>query len=150
MLGLTDVRAVSPIAMKIMYPLLMAIGFRADHKEPMYPVFVDAAVLHVTAFAVDGFIQRILRRQGNVLNPAAMLHYQKGVQTLRQRLLDEDEVVMLADSTITAIVKLADTAHFDGEYEVSRQHMEGLRKIVDLRGGPDVFRGTKLLVEILR
>ncbi len=136
--------------MKIMFPLMMAIGFRADHTEPMYPVFADAAVLHVTAFAVEGFIQRILRHRGKDLGPAAMLHYQRGVQVLRERLQGEDKVAMLSDSTIGAVVKLADTSHFDGECEAAKQHMEGLRRIVDLRGGLDVFGRSRLPMEILK
>ncbi len=48
------------------------------------------------------------------------------------------------------ILKLACAAHFNGGYEVSKQHMEGLRKMVDLRGGPDTFKGKYIQVEMLR
>jgi hypothetical protein len=47
-------------------------------------------------------------------------------------------------------LKLGRVAPFIGDYEASKHHMEGLRKMVDLRGGLDVFRGTQLLIEILR
>lgn len=48
------------------------------------------------------------------------------------------------------MVKLASTAHFDGDYEVAKQHMEGLRRMVDLRGGLDGFRGRGYFSEMFR
>lgn len=47
------------------------------------------------------------------------------------------------------VVKLASAAHFDGDYQASKHHMEGLRGMVDLRGGLDAFKGTHLPVEML-
>lgn len=101
------------------------------------------------AFAVQGFIDRVLRRQGN-LNPVAILHFQKGLRLLRERLLGDDDQTKISDSTMSVVLKLASVAQFDGDYETSKQHMEGLRKMVDLRGGLDVFEGTPLLLEMLR
>jgi hypothetical protein len=111
---------------------------------------LDTAALHITAFAVEGFIERILRRQENSINLAAMLHFQKGLRLLRERLLGEDDETKLSDSTIGVVLKLASAAHFIGDYQASKQHMGGLRKMVDLRGGLDVFKGKYLLVEMLR
>lgn len=136
--------------MRVVFPLKAAIGFRADPKESFYPIGVDAAALHITAFAVEGFIARVLRRQENSINPAAMLHFQKGLRLLRQRLLGEDDETKFSDSTISVVLKLASTAHFDGDYHASTRHMEGLRKMVDLRGGLDVFKGNRLLAEMWR
>jgi hypothetical protein len=141
---------VSTVAMRITFPLLMAIGFQADNREWPYLIRLDAAALHITAFAVEGFIDRILRRQENSINLAAMLHFQKGLRLLRERLLGEDDETKLSDSTIGVVLKLASAAHFIGDYQASKQHMEGLRKMVDLRGGLDVFKGKHLLVEMLR
>jgi hypothetical protein len=142
--------AVSAIAMRIIFPLVMTIGFQADNKEWLYLIGIDAAALHITAFAVEGFIDRILRRQENSINPAAMLHFHTGLRLLRERLLGEDDEMKVSDSTISVVSKLAGVAHFNGDYQAAKQHMEGLRKMVDLRGGLDVFKGKHLLVEILR
>jgi len=136
--------------MKVIYPLIVAIGFQADNKESLYRLQSDAAALHITAFAVEGFIDRILRRQENSINPAAMLHFQKGLSILRERLLGNDDEMKVSDSTISVVLKLASTAHFDGNYQASKQHMKGLRQMVDLRGGLDVFNGNSLIMEILR
>jgi hypothetical protein len=136
--------------MKVIFPLMVAIGFQADNKESLYPIVLDAAALHITAFAVEGFIDRVLRRQENGINPAAMLHFQRGLRLLRERLLGEDDEIKISDSTIGVVLKLASAAHFDGDYQASKQHMEGLRKMVDLRGGLDVFKGNRLQMEMLR
>ncbi|KAK4941949.1 hypothetical protein LTR10_018279 [Elasticomyces elasticus] len=150
---------VSMIAIKVMFPLMMAIGFQADSQEtcpysrgpsPISRGPIDPAALHIAAFTVYGFIDRILRRQDKFTNPAAMLHFQKGLKLLRERLLGPDDEIKLSDTTIGTVLKLASHAHFEGDYQASKQHMEGLRKMVDLRGGLPVFTGNKLLVEMLR
>jgi hypothetical protein len=79
-----------------------------------------------------------------------MLHLRKGLRLLRERLLGEDDDKKVSDSTIGIVLKLAVAAHFIGDYQVFKQHMEGLRKMVDLRGGLDVFKGKQVLVEMLR
>ena len=136
--------------MKIIFPLMAAIGFQANIFESLYPIRVDAVALHIYAFAIEGFIDKILRRQGNTINPAAMLHFHRGLRLLRERLLREDDETKLSDSTISVVLKLTSAAHFDGDYRASKQHLEGLRRMVDLRGGIDAFKGNKLWVEMLR
>lgn len=110
----------------------------------------DAAALHITAFAVEEFIDKVLRQQENGTNPVAMLHFQKGLGILRERLLGDNNEVKLSDSTMSVVLKLANAAHFNGDSQTSMRHMEGLRTMVDLRGGLKVFEGTKLLMEMLR
>jgi hypothetical protein len=127
--------------MRITFPLIMATGFQADNGEWLRLIRQDAAALHITAFSIEGFIERILRRRENSINLAAMLHLRKGLRLLRERLLGEDDDKKVSDST---------AAHFIGDYQVFKQHMEGLRKMVDLRGGLDIFKGKQVLVEMLR
>lgn len=125
------------------FPLRAAISFEGDDEGWVSPFGRDAVALHIMAFAVQGFTDRVLRRQGN-LNPVAILHFQKGLRLLRERLLGDDDQTKTSDSTMSVVLKLASVAQFDGDYETSKQHMEGLRKMVDLRGGLDVFEGTPL------
>ena len=84
------------------------------------------------------------------MNPVAMLHFKKGLRLLRERLMGEDNEIKISDSTISVVLKLASAALFEGDYQTSKYHMEGLRRMVGLRGGLDVFKGTELLVEMLR
>ncbi|KPM42814.1 hypothetical protein AK830_g3727 [Neonectria ditissima] len=145
-----NIAKVSPVATRIMFPLLGAIGFQADNQSWLYLVMLDAAALHITAFAIEEFMDRVLRRQSNVANPAAMLHFNKGLTLLRERLLGGNDEAKVSDSTIGVVVKLASAAHFNGDYEAAKRHMEGLRKMVELRGGIEALQGKQLFVEILR
>jgi len=142
---------VSPFAKRIVFPLIMAIGFQADNDNEWISLLrLDAAALHITAFAVESFIDRVLRRQEKSINLAATLHFQDGMRILRERLLGDNDESKVSDSTIGVVLKLASAAYFDGDYKVSRQHMDGIRRMVDLRGGPDFFRGKHLWVDIMR
>jgi hypothetical protein len=149
-LTLTNSIPVSTVAMNVMFPLMAAIGFTANNRERLYPLTSDAIALHITAFSVEGFINRVLRHQVDAIDSTAMLHFQKGLRLLRHRLRGDDEEIKVSDSTMGVVLKLASAAHFDGDYEASRQHMEGLRTMVDLRGGLNVFNGRIFLTELLR
>lgn len=99
---------------------------------------------------MESFISRVLQGQEGKVNEVAMMHFQRGIKLLRERLLGEDHEVKVSDSTMSIVAKLASAAHFDEDTQASRKHMEGLRKMVDLRGGLGVFKGTHLLVEMLK
>lgn len=126
------------------------LGFQQDDSDKLYPLTSDAISFHITAFSVEGFINKILRHQEDPINPVAMLHLQKGLRLLRHRLQGDNHEIKVSDSTMGVVLKLASVAHFDGDYKTSRQHMEGLRKMVDLRGGLDVFESRVFLTEMLR
>ena len=77
-------------------------------------------------------------------------HLVKTLQLLRERISQADKA-MLTDSTAAVVLVLTVHAYMAGELESARQHMNGLRKIVDLRGGVASFQeNSKLLLEILR
>lgn len=136
--------------MKIIFPLMMTIGYQAENKTWFHPIGMDATILHVTAYAVEEFINRVLRRQAKTVNLSARLHLQKGLRLFRQRLLEGDDESRVSDSTISVVLKLVNVAHFDGDYQASKQHMEGLRKMVDLRGGLKAFKAHRSLLEMMR
>lgn len=136
--------------MGVIFPLLVGIGFQADTSESLYPMVLDSAALHITAFAVEGFIDKILRGKVNDPNPPAILHFQKGLRLLRERLLGEDDDTKISDSTISIVLKLASIALFDRDQQASKTHMDGLHKIVSLRGGMDAIEDPRLLREMVR
>jgi hypothetical protein len=136
--------------MSVMFPLMAVMGFQADNRERLYPLTSDAIALHITAFSVEGFINKVLRHQEDAINLVAMLHFHKALRLLRHRLLGDNDEIKVSDSTMGVVLKLASTAHFEGDFEASRQHMEGLRRMVDLRGSLNAFRGRIFLTEMLR
>jgi hypothetical protein len=146
---LVTMAQVSTSAMRILFPLLTELGFHGAGNDWLYPVGRDVAALHINAFAIQSFIDRVLC--GREVDVGATVHYQKGLKLLQQRLGGEDEEAKVCDDTMGAILKLATAALFEGDGGVARGHMRGLRKMIDLRGGLDAFReNEKLLVEIWR
>ncbi|KAK8076519.1 hypothetical protein PG994_003791 [Apiospora phragmitis] len=146
---------VSTVAIKIISPLLASIGFHRESGTAAAAPYLafDAAALHINAYAVESFIDRILRRRRpeEAINPTATLHHQRGLQLLRQKLLGDDEEEKISDATVSVVLKLATAAHFDGDVAASRHHMQGLRKMVDLRGGIHSFNyNPKMRAEMLR
>lgn len=143
--------------MRIIYPLIVAVGLPVDTRDSLYPVdLFDAASLHITAFAMEVFVTRVIRRQENsTSNTAAMLHFQKGLSLVRERLLKndgdaDDERSKISDSMIGAVLKLTSAAHFEGNWDVAMQHLHGVWRMVNLRGGLHVFGNSRLLMEMLR
>ncbi len=138
--------------MRIMFPLLTEMGFHPEGKAWHSPIGHDAAAFHINAFAVQSFIDRVLRRQpADLVNPVATLHHQRGLKLIRERLDGDDEEAKISDATLGVVVKLASAAHFGGYVEITQQHMRGLWEMTNLRGGLRVLQDNpKLLVEIWR
>lgn len=94
-----------------------------------------------TYFDVVGHRNNIFR------NP---VHFLKAIQLLRHKLSLENEDAQISDSTIFAVVNLATHARLSGEDKSAEHHMEGIRKIIDLRGGLENVTQPKLLLELVR
>jgi hypothetical protein len=70
---------------------------------------------------------------------------------LRERLALGDETSRVANATIFAVAGLVLHARIFGEDDSAKHHLEGVRKIVDLRGGIRNFtQPIKLVTELLR
>ncbi|KAF7168374.1 hypothetical protein CNMCM5623_001457 [Aspergillus felis] len=81
----------------------------------------------------------------------SIVHHSAALKLLRERLSNEGEQIKFSDSTVLVILCLAMHAHFTDDYDAAKHHMQGLRKIVDLRGGLRRFSyNTKLIMEILK
>ncbi|KAK0983326.1 hypothetical protein LTR91_011269 [Friedmanniomyces endolithicus] len=146
---LSNIIKVSPIAERIVYPLITAVGNQVDNRDWIRLCTTDAAALQVTAFSVEGFVDIFLRRRDHP-SPTAMVHLQNGLVLLSERLAGDDEELKSSDASIGVVLKLATSAHFAGDLQAERQHMLGVRKMVDSRGGLDAFRDNSLLFEMLR
>jgi hypothetical protein len=138
------------MAARASFPLVVVTGFSETDMAWVTPLKFDAAYLHVTVFAAEVFMDRVLGRQYVTTNQDATVHFLKGIQILRERLSLGDENTKLSDSTISVVLILALSALFMGEDETFKHHMVGLRKMVSLRGGIAAFRGNKLLTEMFR
>lgn len=115
--------------------------------------YTDKAYLH-SIVSVVGFYQSLARGLGkqDYQAPAyAFQHLAKALALVRARLVSEDDMVKLSDQTMMVIMVLAIHSTLTGQYDTAVNHLKGVRKIVDLRGGVAGLRSnTKLLLEIFR
>ncbi|KAJ9620307.1 uncharacterized protein PV06_00641 [Exophiala oligosperma] len=96
----------------------------------------DLCCLHSMMFSVRAFVDGM--SNSNRTSPLAAFHYDQTLRLLQARidafergLCDE----VCRDSTIMVIITLATAAEIGNDLTTARIHLDGLRRIVNLRGG---------------
>ncbi|EAQ91790.1 predicted protein [Chaetomium globosum CBS 148.51] len=97
-------------------------------------------ILHSTLFAAQAFFDLAT---GQTYGPVARHHLSKALVHLQASLDDEKEAVGFA--TMGSIASLAMSAVVAGDFETAVKHMDGLKKIIDLRGGMESFRSDSMI-----
>lgn len=148
------IHIVLTVAKQAMFSLEPRVHFGdATRNKWTDTAYTDKAYLH-SIFAVFGFYQGLARGLGkqDYQAPAyALQHLSKALGLIRERLVSEDDIVKLSDQTMMVIMVLAIHSTLTGQYHTAVNHLKGVRKIVDLRGGMVGLRSNpKLLLEIFR
>ncbi|KEF57424.1 uncharacterized protein A1O9_05341 [Exophiala aquamarina CBS 119918] len=140
-------------AKKIMYPLESCIVFHRKTKidTAWFELLTsDAAYVHAAVFASQAYILISSAQKTPVAARRAMEHHSAALRLLRERLSVPNSGDKVSDATILVVLYLALHAHFTNDYDTAKHHMEGLRKIADMRGGLVAFGyNTKLVMELL-
>ncbi|KAI1127758.1 hypothetical protein F5Y10DRAFT_292589 [Nemania abortiva] len=136
---------------KSMHLVEAYIDFPPKDIEWMGSFIADPAWVHMMAFTSYAVLDVV---RGHRIRPAdqrASPHFTRSMRLLRERLLGDDQVFPLMNSTVQVVLALATHAKMHGEFEEAICHMMGLRRIVELRGGIHKFRPwPRLVLEILR
>lgn len=112
--------------------------------------------MHAAVFASQAYISFIstssTSHTDSLATRRAITHHSEALRLLRERLSGickkEDKV---SESTILVVLFLAIHAHLVNDYETAKNHMDGLRKMIDMRGGLFSFsHNTKLILELLK
>ncbi|KAK4158673.1 hypothetical protein QBC43DRAFT_248993 [Cladorrhinum sp. PSN259] len=146
----------SIIAKSVLFPLESCIYFEHRAEQWTGPLGCDDAFLHALIFSAQCFFDAQASASGVlfVRSPSrkALPHLIKAIEILRERFAEGgDEEARKSLTTVSTITSLAALAHASGDEASARNHLEGLYKIVEMRGGMDSFaESDKLLVEILR
>ncbi|KAK0741795.1 hypothetical protein B0T21DRAFT_345677 [Apiosordaria backusii] len=90
----------------------------------------DQAYLHSVLFSTHAFFDW---SRSAKIGDVTMHHLNTCIVSLQQNLLNA--CLAVSDSTITTVTTLAMMADLFGDYEDERKHIEGLFKIVEVRGG---------------
>lgn len=113
----------------------------------------DAVYLNATIFAVQVYFDLLAGRELEPVSPLTPTYtpFSKTLRLLRERLGSEDEKLKLSDNTVMVVLILACHAHRLGQYSTARNHLVGLRRIIEMRGGiKDLKTRPKLLIETFR
>lgn len=84
----------------------------------------------------------------SLLSARSRYYMRNTITHLQQRLNDPE--TSSDDITVAIIIALANIADVMGEAEACRTHVDGLKKIVKLRGGIKAFDNTQLISKISR
>jgi len=96
----------------------------------------DICCIHSMMFAVRAFVDRA--SHGGQISGQAAFHYAQTLQLLQARLNAFEQGqrdIVFRDSTIMVIIILAAAAELTGDFAAVENHIDGLLKIVSLRGG---------------
>ncbi|KAK3989064.1 hypothetical protein QBC44DRAFT_267806 [Cladorrhinum sp. PSN332] len=145
----------STIAKALLFPLEQCIVFENKAEQWVGPLGVDPAFLHAMIFSAQTFLDSQASPSGLFIgspSKKALPHLIKAIELLRERFADDaDEEERKSLTTVSTITSLAVLAHAAGDASSARNHLEGLYKIVELRGGLESFEGSeKSSVEVLR
>lgn len=113
----------------------------------------DEAYLNAVVYSLQFYYGLIAGVEPASLKPSrsSYKHLDRSLQLLRVRLSDKDETKRLSDSTLMIILALTAQSSMLGQNQITRGHLKGLKKIVELRGGMANLRSTpKLLLEVFR
>lgn len=142
---------VSSIAKQLLYPMQSCIFFERRAENWIAPLAVDPAYLHSTIFTSLYYFDVILPETSSHAGQRILHHHHKALSLVRERLLHGGDDARLSNNTVSVILGLTGQTFWMGDLRSAANHMDGMRKIVHLRGGLHTFRDNqKLLAEILR
>lgn len=144
---------VSSIAKQVLFPLESCIFFERRAQDWIAPLVVDPAYLHGMIFTSQYYFDTIASPNSSCASERTLVHFVETLRLLRERLENNASQERISNTTAAAVMGLAGHAYLTGNSRSSKQHMDGLRRIISLRGGVESFRNSaspKLLLEMIR
>lgn len=119
---------------QIIYPMEWCSSFNPSSSVWLKWMLLDPGCLHACLYTVSLFFDHVL---GPSSEAASRYHLYRTVKALRDRVDHVDEA--LTDSTASVIMSLLMIAECFGDYASVATHIQGLRRIVEMRGGIESF-----------
>lgn len=139
---------------KIMFPLAGCIDFhKKDKVDTLWfdLLISDPAYMNTVVFSCQAYLSLLSGQQTPTTMRREMAHYSDSLRLLRKRLSGQNEDYKICDSTVLVVLNFATHAYISGDYSSTKHHIEGLRRIVDMRGGIYAFSyNPKFMMELLK
>lgn len=104
----------------------------------------DVVYLHSMIFTTQTFQDMQSSRK---LGPLALSHLTRTVSLLKERLAANDDMRSISDATIMVVMTLAVAAGALGDRDAALHHMNGLCKMIELRGGFDALKDNRGMLQ---
>ncbi|KAI1376859.1 fungal-specific transcription factor domain-containing protein [Hypoxylon crocopeplum] len=131
-------------ATEYLYPIEAYWGFNPSRDVWVPLALTDPVLLNSVLFTSEQFLARMT---GKKECPLAINHLTQTIQILNERLRDPSQ--QISDPTIAAVTGLALTEQSSGNHENWRIHMEGIKRMVEMRGGLSTFESNSILYDKL-
>lgn len=115
-----------------LYPTEMCLETEPEDSGWVGSLMTDPVYLHSMLFSSEAILDESLGRDRSVLT---QFHLVKTLRLLQERISIPNDPLAISDQTIMTVVTLALAAQIFGDRAGLENHMQGLIRMVNLRGG---------------
>ncbi|KAH7011900.1 hypothetical protein EDB80DRAFT_713134 [Ilyonectria destructans] len=120
-----------------LYPTGMCLETEPEDSDWVGSLMTDPVYLHSMLFSSEALLDESLGRGRSVLT---QFHLVKTLRLLQERISIPNDPLAISDQTIMTVVTLALAAQIFGDRAGLENHMQGLTRMVNLRGGFGTLR----------
>jgi hypothetical protein len=119
-----------------LYPSEICLQVDAMQSSWTTNLLIDKIYFHAVIFSLETYFDLLVGRQGTLSH----FHFAKTLRLLQERLNNPHDLRTISDATIMVIVMLGLSAELIGDRDAAENHVAGMKRIVDLRGGLEGLR----------
>ena len=123
-----------------MYPISIFIQFDMENSIWLEYLAQSAAFMHCSLFITQAYLDWCAKDE---YGREAMRHLTKTLRLLQESLADPDSAT--SDATIAVVQALVTVADLLGDMDLAEKHLQGLYRLVSLRGGLSFLAQNKQL-----
>lgn len=123
----------------IIYPTHLCVVVRPSSGGWFASLWTDVVYFHALLFSA-GILADTSR--GGLISTPSMKYLSDTIRLLQNRLNESDPKLVASDATIMTVVGLSATAAICGDMDAARNHVSGLFRLVEVRGGLATLTAT--------
>jgi hypothetical protein len=123
----------------IIYPTHLCLVVRPSSGGWFASLWTDVVYFHALLFSAGILADT---SQGGLISAPSMKYLSDTIRLLQKRLSEPDPKLAASDATIMTVVGLSAAAAICGDMDAARNHVSGLFRLVELRGGLATLTAT--------